>query len=66
LVLFEWLALEHTTQIRRSQVNDKKQETEQAEKSQSTKPAPYPLRSVDNADNTKDIITVEHSIEAEE
>jgi len=44
-------------------MSDKKQETKQPEKSQSTKPTPYPLRPVDYGDNPKDIINIEQSIE---
>lgn len=49
-------------------MSDKKQETKQPEKSQSTqdKPKPYPLRIVENAEKPKDVINIEYSIEEKE
>lgn len=48
-------------------MSDKKQETRQPEKSESTqtKPKPYPLRTSEYTDNPKDIITIEQSIAEE-
>jgi hypothetical protein len=44
-------------------MSDKKQETKQPTKSESAKPKPYPLRSIDYTENPKDIITIEQPIE---